>query len=644
MTQLNNLFSPITIKSMELSNRAVMPPMGTNLSKNSMMTDENLAYISRMAKGGAGLIITEIACVHPSGSIGGGHLGIYDDSFIPGLKKMAQAVHDAGTKTALQLHHAGRESIELLLKGEAIGPSAVPSLVYRQTPKEMTLEDIKMVIKAFGQAAIRAQEAGFDAIEIHGAHGYLLTQFLSAISNKREDEYGGSFQNRAKFMIDVVTEVRKSVGNDFPISLRISADEFIKTGYTVDDVLTILPDLESAGVDILHASVGTHGSPGGVTSASPEYEPGWNVPSAKIIKEAANIPVIAVGRFTDPALADEIIGKGDADFVAFGRQQLADPDYLLKAKEGRTQDIRKCIACNQGCIERLMLEPGSSIRCAINPETGQELLYPRKPAQTSKKVWVVGAGPAGLTAAGEAKRLGHQVTLFEKDEKAGGQLNAASKAPFKNIYGEWIEWLITQVEKSGITIQKQTEVTEAMIESEKPDAVILAIGGDKIIPDLPGLDSPHVCDAWQILGSSVTPQKNVLVVGGGLIGMETADFLCDKGSTVTLIDLLDRSPVVRFTSHGYMLHKRLRDAGCKLLFSTALKSIQEGSITIETNGQPEELTTIDQVVLAVGMKPRNSLKQFLQDKKIKHYVVGDAQEVRRIIEATDEGAKAAWNI
>jgi len=299
----------------------------------------------------------------------------------------------------------------------------------------------------------------------------------TSIANKREDEYGGSFTNRARFMIEVVTEVRRTVGNDFPVLLRISAEEFIKTGYTVEDVLTILPDLVTAGVDIIHASVGTHGSPGGVTSASPEYEPGWNVPSAKKIKESANIPVIAVGRFTDPSLADEVIARGDADFVAFGRQQLADPDYLKKAKSGHADDIRKCIACNQGCIERLMLEPGSSIRCAINPETGQELLYPNKPAKQSRNVWVVGAGPAGLTAAFEAKRLGHQVTLFEKEQKAGGQLHYASKAPYKQIYGEWIEWLIAQVEKAGVKIQTQTEVTEWALRLSQGKMLLLLAEG-----------------------------------------------------------------------------------------------------------------------------------------------------------------------
>lgn len=644
MSELKHLLSPITIKSMELNNRAVMPPMGTNLSRDSMVSDANLAYISRMAKGGAGLIITEIACVHPSGLIGKGHLGVWDDRFIPGLKQMAQAIHSAGTKAALQLHHAGRESLELLLKGEAIGPSAVPSLVYRKTPREMTAEEIQLIIDSFGQAAVRAQEAGFDAVEIHGAHGYLLTQFLSSISNKRTDEYGGSFQNRAKFMIDVITEVRKCVGKDFPISIRISADEFIKTGYTVEDILTIVPDMVGAGVDIIHASVGTHGSPGGVTSAPPEYEAGWNVPNAEKIKEAVNIPVIAVGRFSDPDAADEVIARGDADMIAFGRQQLCDPDYLIKAREGRQSDIRKCIACNQGCIERLMLEPGSSVRCAINPETGQELIYPRTPAVNRKTVWIIGAGPAGLTAAYEAKRLGHEVAIFEKAEKAGGQIHYADKAPFKKVYGEWIDWLIQQVEKNGTPIQTGTEVTEKMIQAERPEVVILAIGGEKIIPDIPGIDLPMVCDAWQILGSTIKPGKHVVVVGGGPIGMETADFLCDKGCRVTLMDLLEKSPVTRFTSHGYMLHKRLREADCRMLFSTAVAGIQENALSLKTGEKKDIFSPVDQVVIAVGMKPRDNLKSFLRDQKIPHYVVGDALEVRRIIDATDEGAKAAWDI
>jgi 2,4-dienoyl-CoA reductase-like NADH-dependent reductase (Old Yellow Enzyme family)/thioredoxin reductase len=606
--------------------------------------DVLLAYISRQAKSGAGLIVSEITAVHPSGSVGPSHIGAYDDRFIPGLKKYADAVHDAGGKTAMQLHHAGRESVFMLMQGEALGPSAVPSVVYRQPPKEMTTDDIHEVVQSFGHAARRAREAGFDAVEVHGAHGYLLTQFLSALSNQREDEYGGSFDNRARFVIEVLQAVRKNVGDDFPISLRLSAEECIKGGYLVDDILTILPDLVAAGADIIHASLGTHGTPAGITSAPPEYEAGFNVWRAKKIKEIVDVPVIAVGRFTDPAPADEAIARGDADMVAFGRQQLADPDYLIKAKEGRSKDIRICIGCNQGCIERLMLEPGSSVRCAINPETGQELMYPQGPAPASRKVWVVGAGPAGLTAAYEAARLGHKVSLFEKEEKASGQIFYASKAPYKKVYDDWIQWLIAQVEAIGVEFQTGTLVTGDMLDEAQPDAVILAAGAEKIIPPIPGVDLPLVCDAFQILGGEVAPKENIVVVGGGMIGMETADFLIDKGSSVAVVELMPRSPVRRIASHGYMLHKRLRDGGGRLLLGTKVESIGEDSVTIVSEESGQEILPADQVVIAVGTKSCGDLKNILEEKSIHHVVAGDANQPRRIIEATEEGAKAAWDI
>jgi 2,4-dienoyl-CoA reductase-like NADH-dependent reductase (Old Yellow Enzyme family)/thioredoxin reductase len=644
MPHLEHLFSPVRINHLELANRAVMPPMGTELAKDHMVNDALLAYTRRQAAGGVGLYITEVTAVHPSGISGKRHLGAFDDRFIPGLATLAEAIHEAGGKAALQLHHTGRESGYLLHKGEAIGPSALPSKVFRKAPREMTVEEIREIVVSFGEAARRAQQAGFDAVEIHGAHGYLLTQFLSALSNQREDDYGGTFQARSRFVVEVVAEVRRSVGADFPVILRLSAEEHIKGGYTVEDVQTILPALVRAGVDAIHASIGTHGSPGSPTSAPPEREPGWNVGRARKLKEVVNLPVIAVGRFTDPALADDVIARGDADLVAFGRQQLADPDFLLKAREGRTEDIRECIGCNQGCIERLMLEPGTSVRCAINPETGQELIYPRVPAAKAKKVWVVGAGPAGLTAAYEAKRLGHDVTVFEKENAAGGQMFVASRSPYKDVYWQWISWLASQVEKAGVPVQAGNRVTAATIDQDRPEVVILASGGEKIIPAIPGADLPLTCNAWQVLGGTVVPGKNVAVVGGGPIGMEVADFLLDKGSSVTLVEMLERSPVPTFAAHGYWIHKRLRDGGCRFHYGATVESIEDGSVTVRTGEKRVSLSPVDQVVLAVGMRPRDDLKESLQESGIPYHVVGDANEVRRIQEATEEGAKAAWEI
>lgn len=644
MNPLRNLFSSIQIKTVELANRVVLPPMGTNLGNpDGSVSAASLAYLKRMARGGAGLIITEVCAVHPSGSAINLELGVYEDRFIPGLRKLVALAHAAGSKIALQLHHAGRESLHLLQQKKAIAPSAIRSLVFGLTPREITRDEIQEIIAAFGSAALRAREAGFDAVEVHGAHGYLLTQFLSALSNQRSDEYGGSLPNRSRFIIEVLREVRRRVGEDFPISLRISVEECIKDGYTLEDIKPILPDLVRAGADILHASLGTHGSPGGITSAPLEYEPGFNVWRAKKVKEVADVPVIAVGRFTDPTLADEVISRGEADLVAFGRQYLTDPDFLIKAREGRPGDIRKCIACNQGCIERLILGEGS-IRCAINPETGQETVYPQAPAVARRNVWVVGAGPGGLTAAYEAARLGHKVTLFEKEAVTGGQLRFACKSPFKRAYGEWGIWLTAQAKKIGAKILTDTEVTDRMIEEGNPEAVILATGGEKIVPALPGIDLPMVCDAWQILSGEVAPKGHALVMGGGLIGMETADFLCQKGMQVTLVEVLKRSPVLKITSHGYMLHTRLREGKCKLLFNTAVKRIEKGSITIASNGEEQILSPVDQVVIAIGLKPRDDLKKILQMRGIPHFVIGDAVQPRRILEATEEGARAAWNL
>jgi len=644
MNSLKNLLSPIKIKTMELSNRVVLPPMGTNLGNpDGSVSEANLAYLKRMARGGAGLIIIEVCAVHPSAPSIASELGVYEDRFIPGLKKLTEIAHAAGSKIALQLHHAGRESLYLLQQKRAMAPSPIRSLVFGLTPREMTLDDIDEIIAAFGTAAVRAREAGFDAVEVHGAHGYLLTQFLSALCNQRSDEYGGSLANRSRFIVEVLQEVRKGGGEDFPISLRISAEEFIKGGYTIEEIQPILPAFVGAGADIIHASLGTHGSPAGITSAPLEYEPGFNVWRAKKVKEAVNVPVIAVGRFTDPALADEVIGRGDTDLVAFGRQFLTDPDFLNKAREGRPEDIRKCIACNQGCIERLILGEGT-IRCAINPETGQETVYPQGPAGVRRNVWVIGAGPGGLTAAYEAARRGHKVTLFEREETMGGQLRFASKSPSKKAYSEWGVWLGSQVKKMGVILRKGTDVTDRMIEEGKPDAVILATGGEKIIPDIPGISLPLVCDAWQILDGKVDAKGKAVVIGGGLIGMETADFLLEKETQVTLVEALKHSPVLKITSHGYMLHKRLREGKCTLLFNTAVKKIEEGSVTILSNGEEQILSPVDQVIIAVGLKPRDDLKKFLQARGISYFIIGDALKPRRIIEASEEGARAAWSI
>lgn len=644
MSNLPHLMQPIKIKGMEIANRVVMPPMGTGLAHpDGKVSRANLAYLDRRAQGGAGLIITEITSVHPRGTAAPGTLCAYDDAFIPGLAQMAEIVHARGGKIAMQLHHAGRESFYQLQRGQALGPSAVPSLVYGMKPEEMTQEDINEAVKAFGQAAVRAQKAGYDAVELHAAHGYLLMQFLSANSNRRIDQYGGDLAARARFVVECLNQVRNQVGPDFPISIRISGEEMIKNGYSIEDMQQIVPQFIEAGADILHISFGTHGTPGGLTCAPIEYPSGFKIDLARRIKEVVSVPVIGVGRFTDPFIADQAISRGEADMIAIGRQQLADPDFLTNALEGRSENTLTCLACNQGCIERLAFEQ-KSVRCAINPETGQELSYPRDTTKDKRRVWVIGGGPAGLTAASEAARLGHQVTLFEKAEQVGGQVLVAARGPFKEPYGRLIEQLTARARNNGAVIKTGAEVKETDIDSQAVDMIILASGGQNSKLDIPGADLPLVCDAWQLMKGDTGIGRKVIVIGGGLVGMECADYLYAHGAQeVMVVETLANSPVSLLTSHGYMLHKRLRTAGFRLTTNTRVVKIEADAVIIEREGQQERIAA-DQVVAAVGTQPFNSLQSSIESKGIACTVVGDAAATRRIIEAVEEGARAAWEI
>jgi NADPH-dependent 2,4-dienoyl-CoA reductase/sulfur reductase-like enzyme len=341
---------------------------------------------------------------------------------------------------------------------------------------------------------------------------------------------------------------------------------------------------------------------------------------------------------------DEVIAGGDADMIAVGRQHLADPDFLKNAIAGHSEDTLECLACNQGCIERLSLE-AQPIRCAINPETGQELIRPEGPAKIKRNVWVIGAGPAGLTAASEAARLGHQVTLYERERRTGGNARYAAMAPHKNVYERYILTLTAKCKSQGVEIKTGVEVTESMIDEGGPEAVVLAIGAAKSACPAEGVGTSVVCDAWQILDGEVQPKDHVVVVGGGLVGMETADFLREKGvKDITIVEMLPKSPVLPQAAHGQMLHKRLRAAGVTLMLGTTLKRIEEGAILLTRNGEDLKLEPVAQVIIAIGVTPRNALKDMLSKQGFRHFVVGDAVAPRRIIEATTEGAKAAWAI
>ena len=641
--RFEHLFSPMTINGMTLKNRAVMPPMGTGYGNaDSTVSDRLLSYLSRRAQGGTGLIITEICAVVPRGKGFPNELGVWNDEFIPGLARIPAELHRYGAKVALQLHHAGRETFEAVIGAKPEAPSAIPSAILGQPCEAMSLERIYEVIDAFAKAAWRARKAGFDAVELHGAHGYLLNQFLSPFSNQREDKYGGSEENRMRFILEIIAVVRRAVGHDFPVWIRVSADELVRGGYDLSFMQKFAPRMVAAGIDAIHCSVGVYSTPGSLSIASMDTDPGFNLFRARALKDVVAVPVIGVGRINNPELADEAIARGDADLISFGRQHLTDPDFINKAGKGALDDIRWCTACNQGCIERLSFEMKSAT-CSFNPECGREYKGSAPKADPPKLVWVIGAGPAGLSAAMAAAARGHQVEIFEKEEKTGGQLLSASRPPHKAAFMDWVTWSLRQLKKSSVPVHCRQTIGAADIKQQKPDAVILACGAYPVAAPIPGLDSKIVADARDVLTGKIELKGPAVILGAGYVGMETADYLLAKGIAVTVLEMQAIPPVGKLTAHGYWLHKRIKDGGGRLIFGAKVLSIEADAVRYyQMDTEKEEKAAL--IITAMGAKSENDLENVLKELAISYRIVGDAKSPRRILEAIHEGYKAGEEI
>lgn len=641
--KLERLFTPITINGMTLKNRAVMPAMGTGYGNpDGTISDRLIAYLARRAQGGTGLIITEICAVDPRGKAFPNQIGAWSDSFLPGLTGLAAAIHREGGKIALQLHHAGRETFEQAAGAVPEAPSAIPSAVLGQPCEAMSSERIADVIGAFAGAAARAKKTGFDAVEIHSAHGYLLNQFLSPFSNHRTDLYGGSEENRSRFVLEILSEARKAAGPGFPIIIRVSTDELIRGGYDLEFMKRLAPQLVAAGADVIHCSVGVYSTPGNLSIASMDTAEGFNLFRARAVKEAAGVPVIGVGRINRPETAEQALVAGDADLISFGRQHLTDPDFVAKAEAGKFTEIRRCVACNQGCIERLSFEM-KSVTCTFNPACGKEYLGAPVSVAQSKRLWVIGAGPAGLSAALAAAGRGYEVEIFEKEASPGGQLRPASRPPHKEIYWDWAAWCIRQLEKWDVKIRCGEEWTAESLREGKPDAVILAAGADPATPDIPGLASPHVRDARELLLEGAMAEGPTVILGGGYVGMETADFLIARGVGVTLLEMLPASPVGKHTAHGYWLHKRIRDAGGRIILGATVTRVEPDQVVYRQAGE-EKRVSAALVVTAMGAQPVNGLEETLKKLGIPWRTVGDARQPRRLLEAIHEGDRAGREI
>lgn len=651
MPEFARLFSPIRIGSLELKNRFVVPPMATTLANEDCTVSSALIdYWVARAKGGWGLLIVEFSSVDPLGKVGPCHPGIWDDSFVPGLKELTSAVHAHGAKMAIQISHTGRQTFADIIGipgAQPVSASPIPCPVDRAMPRELTRPEVYALVDKYAAAAGRARDAGFDAVEIHGAHGYLIAQFMSAYSNKRTDEFGGSLRNRLRFPVEIVKAARRAVGGSFPLLFRMSGEERIPGGRAVDESRVVAREMVKAGVDCIDVSVGVSGSaqfiiPGAV------MPPGFLLPVAGEIKKAVTVPVIAVGRITDPLLAEDALEMEKADLIAWGRSSLADPELPNKVAQGRLDDIAPCIACLQGCFRSFPF-PGKPLSklgttCLVNPFCGREGELQITPAAAPKKVVVVGGGPGGLEAAWIAAARGHQVTLYEKEDNLGGQFRIAAIPPFKQEIAKAVFYAVHQCERYGVTMRTGVEATAGGIAAEKPDAVIVATGGTPLIPSLPGTDGPCVVTAWDVLAGKVQPGPKVLVAGGGMVGCEVADYLGEHLHQVTVLEMLsqiahDVPPQIR-----YFLLQRLAGYGVRIETQARITEFLPDGALVENECGSMRLSGFDTIVLALGVKPVNSLGAQLEGKVPVVYMIGDAVTPRQAIDAILEGAIAALRV
>ena len=649
MNKYKRLFEPFKIRDLELKNRLAVPPMETNLGgTNGEVTPELIGYWTARAKGGFGLLIMENSSIDPAGNVCTHTPGFFDDRHIRGLKQLTDAVHVYGAKMAAQISHSGRQTFPGVTGVQPVSASAVYGPGDVCVPKKLGAEEICDLAERFGDAAVRVRAAGFDAVEIHGAHGYLIAQFMSSYVNKRTDEFGGDLDNRMRFPLMVVDNVRKKVGRDFIVMFRISGDERIPGGRTGYETVLIARMLEEAGVDVIDVSTSVKGSHQYI-SAPPAVPAGFLLEDSAKVKRAVSVPVIAVGRLNEPAVAEYALETGMADLIAVGRGSLADPEFPNKVRDGKIEDITPCISCLQGCYRAFPKPFDDALEkytttCLMNPFCCAETEMVIKPAALRKKVLIVGAGPAGLEAGWVAAARGHSVTIFEKSEEVGGQFLLAAVPPYKHEIAKGIIYLKRMCKRYGAEIRPDTEATSKMILAEKPDAVIIATGSAPLIPEFEGVENENVVTFADVLSGASLPGENVLVVGGGMVGCEVADFLGERLHRVTIIK---RSPVIAKDVPMQVrpfLMERLKNNCVRILTGAAvIKFIKDGVIILR-EGKESVLGGFDTVVLAMGSRPVNALVPQLEGKVPELYVAGDAKRARQALEAIEEGARAALSI
>lgn len=635
---LELLLEPIEINGMRVPNRVVMAPMGSYQDRDGIVRERTVAYYRRRARGGTGAITVENVVVTPG--VECWDFLLCAPEHVEGLRKIVDAVHAEGdTKVGVQLVHPGRVSATGLVG--FVAPTATPLHEGAPIPHVLTVPEIRQIVADFAASAAYAKQAGFDYVEVHGAHGFLIGDFLGQLINFRDDEYGGDQERRFRFAIEIVEAIRASVGPSYPIWFRISMIDGGESGITMEESLALCERLETAGVDCLSVSAGTHTSL--EITMAPMYVPrGHLVPLARQVKERVNVAVAAVGRLDDPQFAASVLRAGDADLITIGRGLIAEPDWVKKIAEGRVGELRPCLACN-ACTDYIVTHGG--IRCAVNPEVGREADWRLIPAQTARSVMVVGGGPAGLAAAQTAAMRGHHVSLWEREAELGGKLGVASLAPGKSVVTDLRNQMVRELDRLGVQIHSGVDVTAGDVERENPDAVIVAVGAQPLVPPIRGIGLPIVLDAVALLLGEhpVRAGEHIVVVGSAATGLETAEDLVARGATVTLVEMLEEVGTGIEAIVKDHIVKSLRASGVNILTSTRVVAIEPGKVVCETAGGGELVLEADRVALACGFRPvGQALATALDGRDVR--IVGDAERAGDFVNAIGSGALEALSV
>lgn len=672
--ELTRLFTPIKIKNLELKNRVVMPALHHLYTPDGYATERFNKYYWVRAEGGAGLIYVG-GCRFDDYGAAPMMMSLQTDDFIPGYKEFTDGMHERGAKVGVQLFHAGAYAHQIAIPGskQALAPSAVFSKFTREMPKEMTKDELNEIIENWAAGALRAKKAGFDVVEILASAGYLITQFLSSVKNLRTDEYGGSWENRTRFAREVVAAVRKAVGPDYPLSMRIAGNDFVKNSNTNEEAVEFCKVMEEYGIDTFNVTGGWHEST--IPQITGDLPRGGYSYLAEAIKKAVSIPVAVSNRINDPVLAEKLLAFGVADMVSIGRPLVADPDWVKKAQEGRFDEIRRCVACNQGCLARTFFR--KPIECLVNSTAGHEYLLEDSAPDSLKNILVVGAGPAGCEFTIQAAERGHTVTIWEKEERIGGQLSMVASPPGKKEFSTLTKYFEAMLKKNGVEVVLGKEATTREITQGGFDLVVTATGMVPNTIPLPGKSKIPVYSAYDVLQDKAIPGKDVVVVGGGSVGCETAQYMAhDAGASPELVyfllehqaetvekvlELLNSNrrniSIVDIAAigagfdpgTGWPVIKDLRRLGVKQYPFANIKDINDNAVTIiVTDKETKEKSGVeipcDTIIMSVGAKPNNALYSDLKELGVNVVNLGDSSQVGKVIDAIREADELAFKV